>query len=92
MTMEQNIADTARAERRPVWITVEQIGKLKKLTWARMYRVAKLVDKWNMRSLSTLSDVTKQMAQARRDVCQMELDMLESTWSELSAAFRSGDT
>jgi len=73
-------------ERKALWMTNEQIVKLRTLTLARMHRVAKLVDKWNIATLSTYSETRKITAQLRRDYYQSELDMLEVTWNELRDA------
>jgi hypothetical protein len=77
----------AEVERRALWLTHEQIGKLKSLTLARMHRVAKLADKWTVRMRCAISDEGKHIARSRSDVYHAELAMLEAAWKDLSAAY-----
>lgn len=71
-----------------IWLTSQQIGKLKSLSLARMYHSARLVDKWSMKLKYANTPEKRYIAQARIDAYQHELDMLTTTWTQLRAAFR----
>jgi len=82
--------DRPSEKRTAVSLTAEQISKLRSLTLARMWRVAKLIDRWTWRTNGAVTDARKMKAQAHLDVYRAELSMLESTWSELKTAAQEG--